>query len=100
VEGSHYKKIQRDFLISDQIFNANEAKLVNSQKVLVYDKLCKRPFLCCLFFVLIFWEISDTCRLGCSSKMKTNVSHTSNVFILKDYYAEDCEAHEKASGSL
>jgi hypothetical protein len=27
-------------------------------------------------------------------------SYTSNVFILKDYYAEDCEAHEKASGSL
>jgi hypothetical protein len=52
-------------------------------------------------FVLIFWQIGDTCRLGCSSKMKTNVSPMSNVFILKDYYAEDCEAAiEKASGSL
>jgi hypothetical protein len=40
VEGSHYKKIQRDFLISDQIFNANEAKLVNSQKVLVFTTNC------------------------------------------------------------
>ena len=74
---------------------------IQLQQKLGYRKASKAIPIRCLFFVLIFWEISDTCRLGCSSKMKTNVSPMSNVFILKDYYAEDCEAAiEKASDSF